>query len=240
MTGIPAGIDVYSSLVFQPRGTPIGFTAVIRPSTTTESNGFPVIAVNVPHGATEHDLRNAIRTCGSPSRVMIFDNFVPKSTNKRSIKLGSKRYAILEFASEAEFNRATTMEAKLFGVLCKSSGTPADNPRTMFLEPAVTRRSLLITDIKPEVTLETFRNDLKEFLEASGLSVTSLTCSSDDYVKLSDRYVVVDLGSFRSSLQALLYSQASKANFKVALGNFRSVWKEGRFEELSLLSSYDP
>jgi hypothetical protein len=243
MTTIPAGMELYNSLVFQPKRAPIHFEVTLDQPNPTKLGGFHVIAMNVPHGATEENVRNALQTCGRPSEVMFFESFVPKSSTKRSVRLDSRRYAILRFESQEEFEKVTRIEAKLFGVLCKSSGSPPDSPRTMFMESAETRHSLLVTNMKPETTVEELKHDLVTSMKAADFDVNSWSASIDGNEEVADRYAILKLGSFPAAFKILQYIQASKApNFNLALSTFRSIWKEaeGKFVEVPILSSYDP
>ena len=100
--------------------------------------GYYVFAYNLPSGATEKHVCEALCNVGVPDRVTIHNSeTLPNAVDSRNI-------AILRFACISEYEKAVRLENKLFGILCKSSllKTPS---RTMYLEPA-DRKVFLISN----------------------------------------------------------------------------------------------
>ena len=242
MTAIPAGLDLYSTLMYSPKLAPLRFQVSLHPDSQFKLDGLYVIAVNVPHGATEQDITSAISSVGTPSEVTFIASDVPKATTKRAVKVASKKSALLRFESEDVFKKLTTTESKLFGILCKSSGSPPDTTRSMFFESADSRKSLILTNIGRDNTVEQFRKTLQANLEGAGMSLSPESASLDLSGIVEDRYAIVDFPSFPSAFRALKHLQSVQSPFNVSFSTFRSQWSasENRFVQFPILSTYDP
>ena len=244
LTAIPAGIDLYSKLISATRIGSLAFELELDPLSVPVLLGFNVFALNVPNGSTADDIRGAIQSVGRPDDIYVFSNNSVPSRVSRSIKLSSRTNAVLRFNSDEAFSRCTTDEARLFGVLCKSSGSPPDCERTMFLEPATYRKSLIITDIAPTKATEEFMEEFCSEISRSGLRVLSLNRSSDNRSELvGSHYLVVKFPCFPSAFTALKYLKAN-TSYNVAFSNMRcrhnedTETGEGTLVEIPMISPY--
>lgn len=244
MTAVPSGIDLYSKLISAARISAIAFDLELDPQSVPVIHGFNVFALNVPNGSTTEDIRGAIESVGEPENIYVFSNNSIPSRVSRSIKLSSRTNAVLQFNSEEAFKRCTSDEARLFGVLCKSSGSPHDCERTMFLEPAMYRKSLIITDVGARTSTEDFMEEFRSEINSSGLRVLSMNraCGNATEMVGSD-YIVVKFPCFPSAFTALKHLKAN-TSYNVAFSNLRCRHYENEetgertLAEIALISPY--
>jgi hypothetical protein len=244
LTAVPSGMTPYSQLIHE--GRLHSFTINVRPTQPPPNmDGFYVFASNIPHGSTTYDITGAIERLAKPSDVWLFENNSQKSDKARSVKLSSRKNAILRLASRQEYDNLTRPEARLFGVLCKSSGKPNDGERTMFLEPAETKRALIVTDINADWTISQLTTSLHTKLEEDGIHLDALEFTESADSVIGKRYAVLQFPCFPSCFTALKCIESAKC-FKAAFTNFRSGWitpQDGGqpyFGETLYLSIYDP
>ena len=245
MTAIPAGIDLYATFIAPNRPASLNFRVDCKSTLLHNIESWYLFAANVPHGATEEDIRRAIAYKANPDEVFLLVNNAMKSVRPRFIKVASRRSAILHFKTREERDKLVTPETKLFGVLCKSSGEPKDTERLMFLEPADHKRSLIITDIPEGTKVSDFKRSLPEHLAGSGLELSNISTDISDDARIGNHYLVLTFPSVCESFAAVWHLQKTKS-LNAAYSNFRSVWKpptegrEGYYDEMPCLTSYDP
>jgi hypothetical protein len=246
MTAVPAGIELYAKLTNGGKPVSVSFRADCElVDDKLRFSGSYVFASNVPHGATDRDVSRALSYAAIPAHVYFLESHATKANRSRFIKVASKRNAIFQFANQDERDRVATTETKLFGVLCKSSGKPVDSERLMFLEPADSKTNLIITDVAPEMTVEDFQRRLPEFLDGSGLEVSSVTSEADNTEAIGSRYIVLKFPSFMETFAAVRHLQSNNS-LKAALSNFRSCWQDGKDGQpgyaidMPHATSYDP
>jgi hypothetical protein len=244
MTAVPPGIDLYSKLINSARISAVAFDLELDAQSIPVIHGFNVFALNVPNGSTTEDIRGAIESVGEPDNIYVFSNNSIPSRVPRSIKLSSRTNAVLQFNSEEAFKRCTSDEARLFGVLCKSSGSPHDCERTMFLEPAVYRKSLIITDVGAKTSLEDFIEEFRSEINSSGLRVLSMNRVSGNATEMvGSDYMVVKFPCFPSAFTALKHLKAY-TSYNVAFSNLRcrhcedEQTGERKLAELAVISPY--
>ena len=244
MSALPAGIDLYSKMIYPQRTVPARLTVKIDPSTVPGYSGHHVFAVNVPSGASESDLTRAVAMAGKPRDVFIFRNISSKAKSARSIKLLSNTNAILSFDSEDSFNRCTTTEAKLFGVLCKASSNPSDPERMMFLEPAEYHQSLLFNELGSKSTVESFQQGIHQAIEETGMRIQDITSSGHSDTSLQNRFMIVKFPCFFSAWTAFNHLR-TKSSYSVGFNNSRTGWivdrdtGEGSFMDAPRLTVHD-
>lgn len=244
MSAIPAGIDLYSKMIFPQRTVPARLTVNIDATSVPAYGGHYVFAVNVPSGASESDLRSAVAVAGKPSGLFIFRNISLKAKSTRSIKLLSNTNAILSFDSEDAFKRCTTTEAKLFGVLCKASGNTSDPERMMFLEPAEYHQSLLFNELGSESTVESFQQGITQAIQDTGMRVQEITSGGQCDSPLQNRFMIVKFPCFFSAWTVFNHLR-TKSAYSVAFNNSRAGWiidretGQGSFMDAPRLTVHD-
>ena len=222
-SSVPAGLEFYSEKR-RPSVLTIKRARLIPPPSinTGEDSEYYVYVYNLPFGVTEEDIRNSLCNVGQPSEVTVYDARGGVKDCRSQIWIrNSPIHGVLKFDSKCQFSKATRIENKLFGILCKSR----NESRTMLLESAERKKALVFSNYQSN----TFR-DILEILEGHG-SVHSENISDDLSVNMKHGSLLVEFERFGDAFKVFKELQG---NPKIRSGAmhfnlYRSKWMEGGY-----------
>jgi hypothetical protein len=193
-SSVPSGMDFYSTKR-RPASLSIKQARLIRPFSECDSKEtcFTAYIYNLPFGASEECIRDSLCNVGEPTEILVYDaRGGLKDINRSPVwTRNSPIHGIVRFRSESEFTKATSIENKLFGVLCKSQ----KESRTMFLEPAGDKKFLFFSNYQSNTC-----QNLIEILSQYGTVQTSLS-SDERRENMRQSTLLVDCGGFEDAFQ---------------------------------------
>ncbi|EER04021.1 hypothetical protein Pmar_PMAR005733, partial [Perkinsus marinus ATCC 50983] len=130
-----------------------------------------VFATNLPFGVTRENLAHAL---GNIGRIVDVEIFNGRASSADSISDSSQSFAahesritaLIEFETEKSARMCRSNVARLFGIVCTSADDVSN--RVMRLEPAIFKRTLMITRVA-------WQYMLSEVLESIGSIITADT-----------------------------------------------------------------
>lgn len=240
-TIIPAGMDLLTFGHRTDRQDMVSVHASLDSALVPKLPGHFAYAYNVPNGASEQDVKEALWSVGAPVEVSIYSFECPRSRTpgKRSRRVSSRTNALLRFESLESLLSSTNDEAKLFGVLCKSSDSSLDGPRTMFLEPAERKRVLVFSMLSSDRSVDAFLDFLKDGIEEGGLGSASLEKEKDGSFDRSKTLVGITFPSFETAVAVFKFFRAKYPERNVMFSALRTKWEDGAYTDMATFTRSD-
>lgn len=211
---------------------------------------YSVYAYNLPLRVNEDRVVEALCNVGQPEQISIFDvrglpvdrsvsnmvkpkrvSGVGQKSKRRVWPSVSPINGILSFGSEAVFLKATMPENKLFGILCKSNDETVDGQRTMFLEPADRKRSLVAVGFDESNTFTWFQEVFRDSLASFGPVNLKVGRSRGTESTLKNTQIALQFRSFEEALAVFRHFESTplSAGVNISFSPFRSSLSDGRF-----------
>ena len=230
-TAIPSGLEIYN-LHNSSRPTLVELSGDFKDIEDPHRNSKYVYAYNLPKTASEKLVREALSNVGNPRSVFIYETGAAKVPTPRTyvaqeVSLrNSPVNAVIEFEDQDAYDKVTTIEAKLFGILCEGEDREVDSARMMYLEAASVKRYLILSGFKKSTRV----SDIQEMLAIQGKQAglgdsIKFTPSLIDSVD-SKHHLSIKFPSFASAYAMLKQLKRSNPDTKVCFSMSRSKWSD--------------
>jgi len=221
---------------------------------TQSSPEFYAYVYNLPLRVSEQEVRDALCNVGDPAEIFIFDTrgipiqtgnkLTSKPLTEQQFRLSSPVNAIIRFNTPLEYEKATRLENKLFGILCRSTDPSIDGSRTMFIEPAERKTSVLVSRISCETTLGDFEKTIADSVDLVDPRMNAIRCSSDpqaimrEEIMTPEERIAIEFPNFQSAFSFVKTFQDHLMNVQFSSHRTQSL-PDGKFRDSQYFIVHD-